>query len=315
VTKLPIHIKILIGLIAGIVWAFVSSFLGWNQFTIDWIDPFGEIFIRILKFIAVPLVMFSIIAGVSSLSDISKLGKMGLKTLLLYILSTVLAVGTGLLLVNTFNPGKFLDENQRIKNRVAYERWVNETPSVPRPKDGKWILNDPAYADQIEEIMDEGELEDLQERANLNMKMKTAEQTKSAGPLRFLVDMVPENVILSISSNKLMLQVIFFAIFFGITLATIPKNRAKPVVKLVLGINEVFLKMVDIIMQAAPYFVFALMAGVIAKMANTPEEVVEIFKGLGTYSLTVIGGLLFLIFVFYPLFASLFVKKLNYRNF
>lgn len=72
--KLPLHIKIIIGLALGIIWAFVSSYLGWNQFTIDWIDPFGKIFIRILKAIAVPLVLLSIISGVSSLTDINRLG-------------------------------------------------------------------------------------------------------------------------------------------------------------------------------------------------------------------------------------------------
>jgi Na+/H+-dicarboxylate symporter len=313
--NLPIHIKILIGLIAGIVWAFVSSFLGWNQFTIDWIDPFGEIFIRILKFIAVPLVMFSIIGGVSGLTDVSKLGKMGMKTLGLYLLTTIFATGTGLLLVNTIKPGAFIDEEQRIKNRISYEKWVDDTPSVPKPKDGKWILNDPDYKTIVTDVIGEQELDRLQERANLTDKMKTAEQTRSAGPLRFLVDMVPENVILSISSNKLMLQVIFFSIFFGITLILIPKNRAKPVIKLVLGVNEVFLKMVELVMRVAPYFVFALMAGVIAKMADTPAEVFEIFKGLGTYAITVFIGLAFMVFVFYPAIISGMVKKISYRDF
>ena len=99
--NLPLHFKILIGLVAGVIYAFISSALGWNQFTIDWIDPFGTIFIRILKFIAVPLVLFSIIGGISGLSDISRLGKMGIKTLGFYLLTTVIAVTIGLLLVNT----------------------------------------------------------------------------------------------------------------------------------------------------------------------------------------------------------------------
>ena len=104
--KLPLHIRIIIGLILGIVWAFISSYLGWNQFTIDWIDPFGTIFIRVLKAIAVPLVLLSIISGVSSLTDINKLGKLGLKTIVFYLMSTVLAVGIGLTLVNLVKPGK-----------------------------------------------------------------------------------------------------------------------------------------------------------------------------------------------------------------
>ena len=88
--KLPLHVKIILGLVAGIVWAFVSSYLGWNEFTINWIDPFGTIFIRLLKYIAVPLVLFSIISGVSSLTDLSKLGRLSAKTLGMYLTTTVI---------------------------------------------------------------------------------------------------------------------------------------------------------------------------------------------------------------------------------
>ena len=77
-----------------------------------------------------------------------------------------------------------------------------------------------------------------------------------------------------------MLQVIFFAIFFGITLILIPNDKSKPIVDLFTSLNDVFLRMVDLVMKAAPYFVFALMAGVVAKMADTPSEVFEIFIGL-----------------------------------
>jgi Na+/H+-dicarboxylate symporter len=87
------------------------------------------------------------------------------------------------------------------------------------------------------------------------------------------------------------------------------------VISFVNGANEVILKMVDIIMKAAPFFVFALLAGVIAKMADTPAQVLQIFKGLGSYSITLLVGLLFMIFVLYPLIVSLFIKKLTYREF
>ena len=95
---IPLHWKIMIGLVLGIIWALLASYFGLNEFTKNWIDPFGTIFIRLLKFIAVPLVMFSIISGVAGLSDVSKLGRMGAKTLGMYLLTTVAAVGVGLLL-------------------------------------------------------------------------------------------------------------------------------------------------------------------------------------------------------------------------
>ncbi len=125
--SMPLHIKIIIGLVLGVVYSFISSALGWNEFTINWINPFGTIFIRILKFIAVPLVLFSVIGGVAGLKDVSKLGRMGAKTLGLYLLTTVLAIAVGLVLVNLIKPGNFIEEGQLVKNRVKYELWVNST--------------------------------------------------------------------------------------------------------------------------------------------------------------------------------------------
>src|SRR5690606_29751934 len=140
-------------------------------------------------------------------------------------------------------------------------------------------------------------------------------EAKEDGPLQFLINMVPENIILSISDNGLMLQVIFFAIFFGICIAILPEEKVSSLKNFIRGGNEVFLKMVDIVMQAAPFFVFALMAGVLSQMADTPAEVFEIFKGLGTYSITVLIGLFFMIFIFYPLITKSVIKPLTYREF
>lgn len=310
--KLPLHLKIIIGLVLGIIYAFLSSAMGWNAFTINWIDPFGTIFIRLLKFIAVPMVLLSIISGVSSLSDVSKLGRLGAKTLGIYLITTIIAVSVGLILVNLLKPGDYIDENSRVKNRIAYELWVEQTSGVD-PKDDKDFLSDPKYAAVVAEVTNDPGYQES--RVDVEEKMKNAEASKNKPMLQFLVDIVPDNIFLSISDNSLMLQVIFFAIFFGVTLILIPAETAKPVIDFVNSANEVFLKMVELVMRAAPFFVFALLAGVIAKMANTPAEVFEIFKGLGSYSITLVIGLAFMIFVFYPLVLSLFIKKVNYRKF
>ncbi|MEQ8555989.1 MAG: dicarboxylate/amino acid:cation symporter [Cyclobacteriaceae bacterium] len=310
--KLPLHVKIIIGLILGIIWAFISSSLGWNQFTINWIDPFGTIFIRLLKFIAVPLVLFSIISGISGLSDVSKLGRMGFKTISIYLLTTVFAVTVGLGLVNLFKPGATIDDDQRIKNRISYELWVEETDGV-KPKDNKDFLNDPQYASQVAEITNDPNRDKTDSKVKTTMQ--SAQQAKDSSPLQPLVDMVPENIFGALSTNTDMLQVIFFAIFFGIILAILPNSTVGPVIALVNGINAVFLKMVEKVMAVAPFFVFALLAGVIAKMADTPREVFEIFKGLGSYSLVVFVGLAIMIFLFYPVVASVFIKKISYKRF
>lgn len=310
--NLPLHVKIIIGLVLGIIWAFISSALGWNQFTINWIDPFGQIFIRLLKFIAVPLVLFSIIDGVSGLNDTSTLGRMGFKTLALYLSSTVIAITIGLLIVNFVSPGSHIDESQRNKNRIAYELWVQDTPGV-EILDGKNYLDDPKYSALVEEMSSNQEAATDQKK--VDEKVALAKKQKEEPPLQFVIDMVPENIILSISNNKLMLQVIFFAIFFGITLAVVPSEKGAPVKNFIHAINEIFLRMVDVIMKAAPFFVFALLAGVVAKMADSPSEVFQIFRSLGSYTLTVLVGLAIMLFVFYPLVARVFIKGMKYKKF
>jgi len=310
--KLPLHVKIIIGLILGIIYSFVSSYLGWNEFTKNWIDPFGVIFIRLLKFIAIPLVLFSIITGVSGLPDPSKLGRMGAKTLVAYMITTVFAVTVGLVLVNMLRPGDYINEEQRIKNRLKYEAWVQATPGV-EIMDGKELATDPQYTDQ----MDDAQQLMQQELQNedVEVRMESAEDMKSSGPLDFLVDFVPDNIFAALSDGGRMLQVIFFAIFFGVMLLLIPKEKAEPVVRVIDGANEAFLRMVEVIMNAAPFFVFALMAGVIAKMADTPAEVLEIFKGLLSYSIVLMLGLLLMIFVIYPLIAVAVARELKYSEF
>ncbi|WP_456866894.1 dicarboxylate/amino acid:cation symporter [Galbibacter sp. BG1] len=310
--KLALHWQIIIGLVLGIIWAILSSKLGWSQFTIDWIAPFGTIFINLLKLIAVPLVLFSIINGVSNIGDPSSLGRMGGKTLLAYLITTILAVSLGLVLVNVIKPGKLIDEQSRIDNRISYELWAGSQNL--EIKDGVNYLHDPKFLDRAERISDlsRSELKD----ATVNEKMNTANQAKEAGPLQPLVDIVPDNIFKSLADNGLMLQVIFFALFFGISLLFIPDEKSKPVEAFIDGVMEVFLKMVALIMKAAPFFVFALLAGVVSKMAGDDiGKVVEIFKGLSWYSLTVMLGLGLMIFVVYPAIFKMFIRVISYFGF
>ena len=311
-SKLALHWQIIIGLLAGILWAILSSTLGWSEFTLNWIDPFGVIFINLLKLIAVPLVLFSIISGISGLSDTSSLGRMGFKTLVAYLVTTVFAISIGLTLVNTFKPGTLVDESQRRSNRVRYELWVAETPGVEKLDDVNLLAN---LGEEEKEAL-RAEERALAQNATVQSKMESAKQTKDAGPLQFVVDMVPNNIFFSLNDNGLMLQVIFFAIFFGVTLLYVPPHQAKPVIDFINGTNEVFLKMVDLVMKGAPFFVFALLAGTLSEMAGDDlGSVIEIFKGLGWYSLTVVLGLALMIFVVYPFIMVVIVKRKSYREF
>ena len=313
--KLALHFRIIIGMVVGLIYAFISSYFGWNEFTMNWIDPFGTIFLRLLKFIALPLVLFSIISGISGLTDISKLGRMGAKTLAFYLVTTVFAISLGLVLVNIIKPGEFLEESQRVKNRMHYELWVEETAGVQKLDQYSFIA-DPDYIEIRNDVIKNlGDKRSLEDDDALKEKIAIVKNKKKESPLVFFVNLIPENLVYSLSNNKLMLQVIFFSIFFGIALLFSDPKKVAPIKSFFDGMNEIFLRMVNIIMEYAPYFVFALMAGVISKMANTPAEVFEILKTLGAYALVVILGLLTMIFIVYPLLVTNVVRKLKFRSF
>lgn len=302
--NLPLHWKIIIGLLAGIAWAVVGTHFGINDFTLDWIAPFGTIFINLLKLIAVPLVLFSVIKGMMDLKDINRLGRMGIKTLSLYLVTTVFAVSVGLAIVNIIKPGEAISDDQRIPNRLAYELWLEER-NLPTP-DGLHFLSDARYAAYLDQAKIIGENQENSKEVKKGTELK---QTASSGPLQFLIDMVPSNIFLSLN-DTLMLQVIFFAIFFGITLVLIPSEKAKPVNGLVDGMNEVFLRMVDVIMKAAPFFVFALMAGKLTEMSGgSLDGMLELFKGLSVYMITIIAGLAFMVFLIYPMLYAVLAGR------
>ncbi|MDX1284011.1 MAG: dicarboxylate/amino acid:cation symporter, partial [Draconibacterium sp.] len=306
--KIPLYLQIIIALVLGIIWALLSSYLGWSKFTTDWISPFGDIFINLLKLIAIPLILFSIIGGIVGLGNPKDLGKMGLKTLSFYIGTTFIAVTVGLLLVNVVSPGKKLSDEVRVESRIAYEVWAedNNIESIENPR----LNNNKLYE---EALKNKGDIVSSPETLPENVPQT---KPKEEGPLQALVDVIPENIFYSLSGNGSMLQIIFFAIFFGMALLYIKPKTAEPVIKLVNGMSDAFIKMIDIIMKAAPYFVFALMAGVVSDIAgDDPGKVVDLFMGLTWYSIVVFGGLLLMAFVLYPTLLKVFGLKMTYREF
>lgn len=307
--RLALHWQVLIGLAVGVLYAWMSITFGWNDFTVDYIKPFGDIFINILKLIAVPLVLFSIISGVASLGDPAKLGRLGVKTIVTYLLTTMTAVIVGLVLVNLFQPGARVSDDLLESNRIRYELW--------RDANGIQVLDDislradPALAAKVEAI--------TQEQVSMNDwvmdKLNKAERTKSSGPLQPLVDVVPTNIFRSLADMS-MLQIIFFAVFFGVVLVGMPKEQAAPLIRAIDGLNEVFVRMVWVVMKAMPLFVFALMAGQIVNAAGSdPEMFVQLLEYLLQYSLVVVLGLAFMVFLFYPSLVSMLVKPLGFKRF
>ena len=305
--RIALHWQVIIGLILGGVYAWMSVQFGWNEFTLDYIKPFGDIFVNLLKLIAVPLVLFSIIVGVTSLGDIQKLGRMGLKTLGTYVITTATAVVIGLLLVNLIQPGSNVSEDLLTSNRIRYELWRNANDI--EVLDDINFVDDPQYSEVVAQISDEMKTEVV--TGKLQDKLEKAANTKDDGPLQPLVDVIPSNIFQALNAQS-MLQIIFFAIFFGIVLVTIPSAKGDPVVKLIEGLNEVFVRMVIVVMQAMPVFVFALMAGqVVTAAGEDPEKFFQLLEFLLRYSIVVVIGLAIMIFLFYPSLVSILVKKMR----
>ena len=270
--NLALHWKIIIGMILGVVFGLLSITVGLDQFTSDWIKPFGTIFINLLKLIAVPLVFASLIKGVASLSDISRLSRIGSRTVAFYLTSTVIAVTTGLFIVNTLQPGKYFSEEKRIEFK---EKYASKTEA----------------------------------------KLDAAAQVKDQGPLQFLVDIVPQNIVNATSDNRNMLQVIFFALLFGISMIMLPNEKTLYVKGFFDGVNDVILQIVDLIMLLAPYGVFALLASLMVDFSDGDvNNVIELFSALGFYSLAVVSGLLIMIFLVYPIILKIFTN-IKYRDF
>jgi Na+/H+-dicarboxylate symporter len=259
--KLALHWKIIIGMVLGVVYGLIANKLGWVDFTNAWIKPWGVIFVNLLKLIAVPLVFASLIKGVASLSNISKLSRIGGKTIGFYLASTVVAVTIGLFLVNFVQPGNTFSQEKRMELKQAYA-------------------------------------------SKAGAKIDAASNVKEDGPLQFVVDIVPSNFLSAASDNSNMLQVIFFAILFGIAMIMLPNEKTAYVKGFFDGINDIILQIVDIIMMAAPYGVFALLGGLVVDFGGSAD----LFIALGLYSVTVIIGLLIMILVVYPLVLRIFTK-------
>ena len=148
-----------------------------------------------------------------------------------------------------------------------------------------------------------------------SLKITDASKLKNTGPLQMMIDIVPDNFFGAASNNQNMLQVIFFAILFGIALIMTPRNEAQPVKNFISGTNKTIIKIVEIIMNYAPIGVFALLAGLIVDLAgDNPSEILTTLKPLVIYAITVLVGLSIMIIIIYPIIINL-VAKVKFKDF
>ncbi len=134
--KVALHWQIIIGLFLGLVYGIISVQNGYGEFTNNWVSPFGTIFINLLKLIAMPLVLASLVTGVASLSDVKKLSRIGGKTIAIYLSTTAFAVTIGLVSVNILNPGDKIPDEMQNKLQTIYEKDASKkTVTVQKVKD------------------------------------------------------------------------------------------------------------------------------------------------------------------------------------
>jgi len=261
---LPLHLKILAGIAAGALLGLMAAGWGWSSWILTWIKPLGTIFVNLLKLLAVPLVLVSLVDGVSGLRDLRKLSSMGGRTLLIFLSTTVLAVSLGLVTVNLIRPGDYLSMERR---------------------------------------------EELKEKFSVNSDqgLSQARTLQQKSPLSPLVDMVPENLFHALSHNTSMLQVVFFALFMGVAMMSLPSDQTQTVRDLFTQLNRIVLLMVDYVMAFAPIGVFALIASLIAEMAgDDPSAAVELLGALSVYAMTVVVGLLLMLGLVYASLIKVF---------
>jgi Na+/H+-dicarboxylate symporter len=226
-----------------------------------YIKPVGDLFIRLLSFLAIPLVISTLIVGAASLSDFKKLGRIGIKTFSLYIITTIIAITIGLALANVISPGTRIDASSKERLMSSFQEESAEK----------------------------------------------AVETLDISIVDFFVEIVPKNPFDAISNGN-MLQIVFLAVIFGITLTLIEKKKRDTVIEFFDGVSDTMIKMVDLFMLIAPYGVFALIAATIADFGF------EILTTLIWYIVAVIIGLIIQTYIVYGTILKL-IGKVSLKDF
>ncbi len=219
--KMSLSGKILIGMGVGLTFGLIARFLGLTTdaesklFPVSFYDTYittgvleviGQWFINSLKMLVVPLVFVSLVCGTCNLADPSKLGRVGLKTILFYLSTTAIAIAIAIIAAIVIEPGA----GAKV---VAHEYTIKESPTL----------------------------------------------------VQTLIDIVPSNPVTAMAQTK-MLQIIVFALLFGISIALTPGKAGERIVQFFNDINEVIMKLVTILMNLAPYGVFALIASLTSRL-------------------------------------------------
>ena len=224
---IPLHTKILIGLALGVIAGVsVNELLGGDHPKVVWIvdnitQPVGQLFLRLLLMIVVPLVFSSLVVGVAGIGDIRKLGRVGLKSFGYCLVISAISAVIGITLANTIKPGKRIDPSTAAALQLRYAN--DATKSVEAAKQASTTTPKPLMA--------------------------------------FVETIVPKNPFYAVAGKEdaNMLHLMFFALMLGIAITLIPESVTGPVLRVLEGVYEITAKIIEIIMKFAPYAVACLL--------------------------------------------------------
>ncbi len=269
--RIPLHSRILIGLVAGAaVGGTVNALLGSDspqlKFVIDQIsDPIGQLFLRLLLLLVVPLVFSSLMLGVAGLGDLRRIGRIGVKSLIYTIVISAISVVIGLTLANTIRPGERVD---------------------------------PALRDQLAERYSS----DAQKRVQ---SATAGTETTDAPMMKVVKTVVPTNLFYSVGRETPdMLGLMFFTLFFGIAITLVPADKTVTLIALLEGIFETVQAGIQIIMRLAPYAVFCLLFSMTGRFGF------GLLVSLGWFVVTVLLGLAIHMFGVYSA-SVYFLSRIN----
>lgn len=223
---------------------------GFGDTLVTWLKPVGTAFMRLIKMVIVPLVFASLLVGVASLGDVRKLGRLGARTLGLYMGTTAAAVTIGLLCAHVINPGSFIDEKSRVSLQAQFTS---------------------AAGDEVERA------------------------SEAPSTIDNILNIIPSNPMASLVEGD-MLQVIFFAVLFGISLTLLDNKDGRPVVNFMDRVQNAMVVIIHIVMKLAPYGVAALVADVVGQSGFSVLQALFIYAitvliGLGLHGVIVYGGI------------------------
>jgi len=228
---------------------------------LEYLGILGNIFLLMISMIVVPLIFCSLTVAVGGLGNIRQLGRLGGKTFVFFMGTTVCAIIIGLLLANIVKPGTYMSEIDKARLLLEFQGGASQR----------------LVAVQGQE-------------ASLLTFIK-----------QFVTQIIPKNPVRAAVEGEI-LQVLFFAILFGLTIAMLPEDKSKMLVKFFDGVNESLILMVSIIMQFAPLGVFGLIAKIVGASGF------GILKTLLVYALVVLGGLTLHVFLVYCPLVYLFSR-------